>query len=173
MGCGLSWWSTDIGKTREEPAAGAFFNEAELFVRSNSISILRLRSSSSSTSSRSFASISYEYCEREKVIKEGLGHNMTIRKSGLQKDVLNMYRRALRMVRTKPADTRPKFDLLVRYTFRTQASSVSPRQVSAIEHLLRRGARQIEMYENTAVKDCWVSQEMRDWNHAHRSRKVP
>jgi len=97
---------------------------------------------------------------------------MTIRKSGLQKDVLSLYRRALRMVRTKPDSTRPKFDLMVRYIFHTQASSVSPREVSAIEHLLRRGVRQIEMYEDAAVKDCWVSQEMKDWSEAHRSRKV-
>jgi len=83
---------------------------------------------------------------------------------------LSLYRRALRMVRMKPDTTRPKFDLMVRYSFRTQASSVTPRQVSAIEHLLRKGSRQIEMYEDAAVKDCWVSQEMRDWDSAHRSR---
>jgi len=96
-----------------------------------------------------------------------------MRKSGLQKDVLNLYRRALRMVRSKPDSARSKFDLMVKYTFRTQASSVSSRQVSAIEHLLRRGSRQIEMYEDPAVKDCWVSQEMKDWSKAHSSRTTP
>ncbi|THU87046.1 hypothetical protein K435DRAFT_356690 [Dendrothele bispora CBS 962.96] len=65
----------------------------------------------------------------------------SLRKSGLQKEVLNLYRRALRMVKTKPASKQHKFSLFVRYTFRTNASSVSPRNVSTIEHLLRKGKR--------------------------------
>lgn len=115
--------------------------------------------------------------------------------SGLQKDVLNLYKRyvavlflnapflpgsvspnplnlewssALRIARTKPAETRAKFDILIRYTFRTQASSVGPRQISAIEFLLRKGKRQLEIYEAPLVKDCYVSQEMRQWNRAFR-----
>ena len=115
--------------------------------------------------------------------------------SGLQKDVLNLYKRyvvafflnvpflpgsvspnpihserssALRIARTKPAETQAKFDILIRYTFRTQASSVGPRQISAIEYLLRKGKRQLEIYEAPLVKDCYVSQEMRQWNRAFR-----
>ncbi|KAJ3522472.1 hypothetical protein NM688_g8869 [Phlebia brevispora] len=83
--------------------------------------------------------------------------------SGLQKDVFALYRRALRMAHTKPASTQDKFRLFVRYTFRTQASSVSPRDVAAIEHLLRKGRRQLETYEDDKVRDCWVSTEMREW----------
>ncbi|KAI0248583.1 hypothetical protein BJV78DRAFT_1234635 [Lactifluus subvellereus] len=88
---------------------------------------------------------------------------MPIRYSGLQRDVFALYRRALRMVRTKPPSTRHKFRLFVRYNFKAQAATVSPRSVSTIEHLIRRGQRQLETYENSAVRDCWVSQEMRDW----------
>jgi len=88
--------------------------------------------------------------------------------SGLQKDVLNLYKRALRVARTKPVETRPKFDILIRYTFRTQATSVNPRQISAIEHLLRKGKRQLETYEAPLVRDCYVSQEMKEWNRAFR-----
>ncbi|KAG6831941.1 hypothetical protein H0H92_006542 [Tricholoma furcatifolium] len=91
------------------------------------------------------------------------------RRSGLQKEVLALYRRALRMVRTKPDNTRPKFLLFVRYTFHTNASSVSSRNVSAVEHLLRKGTRQLEMYENPTVKDCWVSNEMLEWEKAWKS----
>jgi succinate dehydrogenase assembly factor 1 len=112
------------------------------------------------------------------------------RKSGLQKDVLSLYRRsvyrrpaadlhktildasALRMVRTKPPSTRPKFLLLERYNFRAQASAVSPRDVGAIEHLLRRGSRRIEVSEDPSVKDCWVSQEMKDWEAEQRRRHI-
>ncbi|KAN0087452.1 hypothetical protein V8E55_006073 [Tylopilus felleus] len=72
------------------------------------------------------------------------------------------------MVRTKPPQAQLKFSLFVRYTFHTQASSVSPRNVSAIEHLIRRGKRQIEMYESPSIKDCQISQAMVDWEQARR-----
>lgn len=75
---------------------------------------------------------------------------------------------ALRMVRTKAPSTRPKFLLIVRYNFRTQVSAISPRDISAIEHLLRRGRRQIQVSEDPNVKDCWVSQEMKDWEAKQR-----
>ncbi|KAG2155838.1 uncharacterized protein EDB93DRAFT_55177 [Suillus bovinus] len=97
---------------------------------------------------------------------------MSLRKSGLQKDVLALYRRALRMVRTKPALTQAKFLLFVRYNFHTQASSVSPREVAAIEHLLRRGRRQLEMYEQPSVKDCQISQVMSDWEQNRRGSRT-
>ncbi|GLB38319.1 putative complex I LYR family protein [Lyophyllum shimeji] len=94
---------------------------------------------------------------------------MSLRKSGLQREVLALYRRALTMVRSKPPETRPKFLLFVRYTFHTNASKVPPRNVSAIEHLLRKGKRQIEMYEDAAVKDCWVSGDMLAWEKAWKT----
>ncbi|KAJ3894290.1 hypothetical protein GG344DRAFT_41292 [Lentinula edodes] len=94
----------------------------------------------------------------------------TLRRSGLQKDVLSIYRRALRMVKTKPPSTQNKFSLYIRYTFRSNASSVSPRDVSAIEHLMRKGKRQLEMYEHPSVKDCWVSEEMRNWEKHQASK---
>ncbi|KAA1477538.1 hypothetical protein DENSPDRAFT_844701 [Dentipellis sp. KUC8613] len=96
---------------------------------------------------------------------------MSARRSGLQKDVLLLYRRALRMVRTKPPAAQPKFLLFVRWSFKTQAASISPRDVSAIEHLLRRGRRQLETYESPTVKDCWVSQQMYDWETEDRGTR--
>ncbi|KAF7985496.1 hypothetical protein HWV62_3695 [Athelia sp. TMB] len=82
---------------------------------------------------------------------------MSARRSGLQP------LRALRMVRTKPPATQPKFLLFVQHSFRTQASSVSGRDVAAIEHLLRKGRRQLEGLEDPGVRDCWVSAQMRQW----------
>jgi succinate dehydrogenase assembly factor 1 len=67
------------------------------------------------------------------------------------------------MVRSKPENTRHKFHLYVQYTFHQNAERISPRNVSAIEHLLRTGRRQVEMYEDPAVKDCWVSADMIAW----------
>ncbi|KAF8134792.1 hypothetical protein K438DRAFT_795775 [Mycena galopus ATCC 62051] len=87
------------------------------------------------------------------------------RKSGLQKEVLNLYRRALRIPRTKPAKTRENWSLLIRYNFRRNAERASPRDVSTIEYLLRNGRRQIESYENPSVRDCQVTLEMRMWEH--------
>ena len=76
--------------------------------------------------------------------------------------------RALRMARSKPPAAQPKFRLFVRFTFHMNASKVSPRNVSFIEHLLRKGVRQIEAYEDPAVKDCWVSEEMVSWDNDMR-----
>jgi len=67
------------------------------------------------------------------------------------------------MVKSKPEAVQPKFRLFVRYTFYFNASKVSPRNVSSIEHLLRKGAKQLEQFEDHAVKDCFLSQEMVEW----------
>ncbi|KAI1789619.1 hypothetical protein LXA43DRAFT_559646 [Ganoderma leucocontextum] len=88
---------------------------------------------------------------------------MSLRRSGLQKEVLSLYRRALRMANAKPPAVQPKFRLFVRYTFKTQAAAVSPRDIAAIEHMLRRGRRQLETYEDLKVRDCFVSTEMLHW----------
>ncbi|EMD39940.1 hypothetical protein CERSUDRAFT_103849 [Gelatoporia subvermispora B] len=101
---------------------------------------------------------------------------MSGRHSGLQREVLSLYRRALRMVNSKPEPARPKFLLYVRHAFRTQATAVSPRNISAIEHILRRGRRQLEMYEDSKVRDCWVSKEMLQWgvhNPGRRNKHQP
>ncbi|OBZ71327.1 Succinate dehydrogenase assembly factor 1A, mitochondrial [Grifola frondosa] len=97
---------------------------------------------------------------------------MSLRRSGLQKEVIALYRRALRMVNTKPTHAQPKFSLFVRYTFRTQAASVSSREVAAIEHMLRRGRRQVEMYEDGNVRDCWVSVDMVQWGEQNKGRNL-
>ncbi|KAH8825343.1 hypothetical protein DL96DRAFT_1466816 [Flagelloscypha sp. PMI_526] len=82
-----------------------------------------------------------------------------VKKSGLQLEVLSLYRRAIRMALRKPPPSREQFLLFVRYTFRTTASSVTSRDVTAIEHLLRKGRRQIETFESSHVKVCSVSEQ--------------
>ncbi|KAI8978664.1 hypothetical protein BD414DRAFT_374663, partial [Trametes punicea] len=96
---------------------------------------------------------------------------MSARRSGLQREVLALYRRALRTVNTKPPAAQPKFRLLARYSFRTQAAAVSPRDISAIEHLLRKGRQQLEIYEDPKVRDCWVSTEMVQWGEKNKERR--
>ncbi|CAE6417522.1 unnamed protein product [Rhizoctonia solani] len=85
-----------------------------------------------------------------------------MRLSGLQKEVLGLYRRALRMARSKPASSRGNFNILVQYEFRVRGA-VSPRDVGTIEYLVRRGKKRLEMLEDPGVKECWVSGEMREW----------
>ncbi|KAF8326987.1 uncharacterized protein EI90DRAFT_2891704, partial [Cantharellus anzutake] len=83
--------------------------------------------------------------------------------SGLQKQVLSLYRRALRMTRSKPPEAQLKFRLFVNYHFHKNASSILARDVGTVEYLLRQGTKQIEMYENKSIRDCWVTNEMLDW----------
>lgn len=77
------------------------------------------------------------------------------------------------MAHSKPSAVREKFDLFVRYTFRTRAASVAPRDVAAIEHLLRHGRRQVEMYEDSKVRNCFVNRAMSEWDLAHKRRTTP
>ncbi|KAI9098192.1 heat repeat protein [Phlyctochytrium arcticum] len=75
------------------------------------------------------------------------------RRTGLQRDVLNLYRDLLRMVRTKPVETRPHFRQAITSQFRTQAASVEARDVSTIEFLLRKGRRMGEVLGDKSVVD--------------------
>ncbi|OLN88503.1 Succinate dehydrogenase assembly factor 1, mitochondrial [Colletotrichum chlorophyti] len=59
--------------------------------------------------------------------------------SGLQKEVLGLYRQCLREIRKKPE--------FGRYL------SVDKRDFSVVEHLLRKGRRQLETYSSPSIKD--------------------
>lgn len=86
--------------------------------------------------------------------------------SPLQRQVLSLYRRALRSVPPKPLASRANFRLLYRHAFRTRAAQVSKRDVGAIEYMLRQGRRWIEGLESGSVKAVGVGQEVRDWEMA-------
>ena len=40
---------------------------------------------------------------------------------------------------------------------------MSPRDVGTVEFMLRRGRRMVEVWGDPRVRDCWVSEEMREW----------
>ena len=80
--------------------------------------------------------------------------------------------RALRLIRTKPAHTQPKFSAYIRYSFHQNAQRVSPRDISAIEHLMRVGKRQVEQLEDISVKDCMVTRIQLDWVAQHPGRRA-
>ncbi|CZS94360.1 uncharacterized protein RAG0_04382 [Rhynchosporium agropyri] len=71
--------------------------------------------------------------------------------SGLQRDVLSLYRKCLRVSRMK-GEARVHFEKHARIEFE-KAIAVDKKDFSAIEYLLRKGQRQIEMYSSPGIKD--------------------
>lgn len=74
------------------------------------------------------------------------------RLSGLQKDVLVLYRRCLRACRAKPAATRHHFEAFARREFEKNMA-LNKKDFSTIEFMLRKGNRQLEIYEAPGVTD--------------------
>jgi succinate dehydrogenase assembly factor 1 len=66
------------------------------------------------------------------------------RLSGLQRDVLSLYRRCLRSARTKPA--RANFEAFARQEFEKNIG-LNKKDFGTIEFLVRKGTRQVETYE--------------------------
>ncbi|KAH7274511.1 hypothetical protein B0J15DRAFT_386281 [Fusarium solani] len=74
------------------------------------------------------------------------------RLSGLQKEVLALYRNCLRESRKKPQATRPHFENFARNEF-ARNLKIDKREFAAIEFLLRKGRRQLEVYASPGIKD--------------------
>ncbi|KAL6357799.1 hypothetical protein LRP88_07975 [Fusarium phalaenopsidis] len=74
------------------------------------------------------------------------------RLSGLQKEVLALYRNCLRESRKKPQATRPHFENFARNEF-ARNLKIDKRDFAAIEFLLRKGRRQLEVYASPGIKD--------------------
>ncbi|KAM0694667.1 hypothetical protein Q7P36_005023 [Cladosporium allicinum] len=68
----------------------------------------------------------------------------TARLSGLQRDVLSLYRRCLRAARLKPAANRPNFEAFARREF-ARYLPLDKKDFGAIEFLLRKGQKQLEV----------------------------
>ncbi|EXV00699.1 LYR motif protein [Metarhizium robertsii] len=75
-----------------------------------------------------------------------------MRLSGLQKEVLALYRSCLRESRKKPASTRAHFEQFARSEF-DRNLRIEKRDFAAIEFLLRKGRRQLDVYSNPGIKD--------------------
>jgi len=74
------------------------------------------------------------------------------RLSGLQKDVLSLYRNCLRAARKKPADTRPNFEAFARNEFEKN-TKMDKKDFGTIEFMLRKGNRQLEIYAVPGVRN--------------------
>ena len=75
---------------------------------------------------------------------------MARRLSGLQLEVLALYRSALRASRTK-GDKAPDFTKFAQYQFRKDAAAVSKKDISKIEFMIRNGKRKIRQFESPSV----------------------
>ncbi|KAK3335390.1 complex 1 protein-domain-containing protein [Cercophora scortea] len=75
-----------------------------------------------------------------------------MRLSGLQREVLSLYRQCLRECRKKPQATQAHFRTFARREFEKNIQ-LDKRDFSAIEFFLRKGRRQMEMYASPGVKD--------------------
>ncbi|KAJ6003381.1 hypothetical protein N7451_005928 [Penicillium sp. IBT 35674x] len=74
------------------------------------------------------------------------------RLSGLQREVLSLYRQCFREIRKKPIESRNNFKNYARAEFQKHLS-VSKKDFSTIEYLLRKGQRQLEMYASPGTRN--------------------
>ncbi|KAI8849037.1 hypothetical protein BC829DRAFT_443331 [Chytridium lagenaria] len=98
------------------------------------------------------------------------------RVSGLQLQVLHLYRSLLRAALKKPEETRIDIYDFVRFNFRTSASSVSTRKDhAAIEHLIRQGKKRLELLESPSLTSITLPVnpefEHMTGRHSHRRQR--
>ncbi|CAL5867727.1 uncharacterized protein PFLUO_LOCUS1946 [Penicillium psychrofluorescens] len=79
------------------------------------------------------------------------------RLSGLQREVLSLYRQCLREIRKKPTtehtqESRANFKAYARAEFQKHLS-VNKKDFGAIEYLLRKGQRQLELYAAPGIRN--------------------
>ncbi|KAF2658304.1 hypothetical protein K491DRAFT_593313 [Lophiostoma macrostomum CBS 122681] len=74
------------------------------------------------------------------------------RLSGLQRDVLGLYRQCLRAVREKPVESRGAFRGFARDEFRKYAH-LDRKDFGTIEYHLRVGRRKLEAYSEPGIKN--------------------
>ncbi|WPK26063.1 hypothetical protein PUMCH_003408 [Australozyma saopauloensis] len=74
------------------------------------------------------------------------------RLSGLQREVLKLYRICIRATYTKPSENRLHWRDYIRSEF-DKHKLLPKKSFSVIEHLLRVGNRRYEMYRDPSIKD--------------------
>ncbi|KAI9814109.1 MAG: hypothetical protein M1832_005997 [Thelocarpon impressellum] len=78
-----------------------------------------------------------------------------MRLSGLQRDVLSLYRQCLRQAQKKPNSVRSHFRDFARGEFRRHAG-VDKKDFAAIEYLLRKGQRQLDILSAPGITNVMV-----------------
>ncbi|KAL1923423.1 uncharacterized protein VTP21DRAFT_8403 [Calcarisporiella thermophila] len=73
-------------------------------------------------------------------------------RSGLQNDVLILYRDCWRAARSKPLQSRPHWYQFIREQFR-QHQNIPRSDFNTVEYYVRRGRRQLEIYSQPSITD--------------------
>ncbi|KAF3927051.1 hypothetical protein AA313_de0200555 [Arthrobotrys entomopaga] len=74
------------------------------------------------------------------------------RHTGIQREVLSLYRQCLQAIQLKPLESRNHFKTFVSGEFRRYAVQVDRKDFDTIEFLLRKGKRQLEVYSDPNIK---------------------
>ncbi|GAA0187024.1 hypothetical protein LIER_34312 [Lithospermum erythrorhizon] len=80
-----------------------------------------------------------------------MGTSSVSRLSGMQKQVLALYRGFLRAARSKPPEERSQIEKIVSAEFRQNAKQVDRKSFLYIEYLLRRGKKQLDQLKSPAT----------------------
>nr|GMD16523.1 succinate dehydrogenase assembly factor 1, mitochondrial-like [Ipomoea batatas] len=80
-----------------------------------------------------------------------MGASSGQRLSGMQKQVLSLYRGFLRAARAKPPIERRQIESLVTAEFRHNAMQVDRKNFMYIEYLLRRGKKQLDQLKSPDI----------------------
>ncbi|KIH90912.1 complex 1 protein (LYR family) protein [Sporothrix brasiliensis 5110] len=75
-----------------------------------------------------------------------------MRLSGLQREVLSLYRQCLRASRQKPEASRAHFEAYARSEF-AKNKGLGKKDFAAIEFLLRKGRRQLDAMSSPGITD--------------------
>ncbi|KAF7513735.1 hypothetical protein GJ744_007786 [Endocarpon pusillum] len=75
-----------------------------------------------------------------------------MRLSGLQRQVLSLYRQCLREAKKKPPLVRGNFRDFTRREFRDH-QNMDKKDFAAVERLLRTGTRKLELYSSPGIKN--------------------
>ena len=82
---------------------------------------------------------------------EAMGISSGPKLSGLQKQVLSLYRAFLRAARSKSAEDRRQMESVVAAEFRRNAEQIDRKNFIHIEYLLRRGNKQLDQLKSSAT----------------------
>jgi len=88
------------------------------------------------------------FCAEKRGEEDEMGGTRVQRLSGMQKQVLSLYRGFLRAARSKPEEERRNIESLVSRQFRRNSKQVDRKNFQYIEYLLRRGHKQLDQLNN-------------------------
>ncbi|BEI84380.1 hypothetical protein CcaverHIS002_0409840 [Cutaneotrichosporon cavernicola] len=82
-------------------------------------------------------------------------------RTGLQKEVIELYRQGVRNAMSKAPDQRQAFLIHLRYNF--HHPPLTSRDFTAVEFQIRKFRRTLEMLSQPSTQRIGLSQDMRDW----------